>query len=131
MDDQHVEYPEETRDSLPTRRARRRSGGWVGGAILIGLGILLLLQNTTGFQLNNWWALFILIPAAAGFGAAWSNYREAGGRWTRWARSSLFGALFLTLLAAMFLFNLDWIIFGPGLLILAGGAILLNNLLPE
>ena len=75
--DSNIDYSE-TRDSK--HRTSSRSGGWAGGVILIGLGILLLLQNLASFHLNNWWALFILIPAVGGLGAAWSNYQEAGAR---------------------------------------------------
>lgn len=140
MDDQRTDNLNQTESSDPRsdrrtrieeRRARRSSGGWAGGAILIGLGILLLLKNMGSLELDNWWALFILIPAVGGLGAAWSNYQEAGGRLTRAVRSSLFGALILILVTAMFLFSLDWFIFGPVLLILGGVGLLLNTVLPE
>jgi hypothetical protein len=133
MDHQPTNQPDthDTGGSYSQHRTRRHSGGWAGGAILIGLGLLLLLQNLGGLQFENWWALFILIPAIGGLGAAWSNYQEAGGRLTRQVRSSLFGALILILVTAIFLFSLDWFIFGPLLLILGGGAILINNMLPE
>jgi hypothetical protein len=133
MDHQRTNQPatHDTGGSYSQLRTRRHSGGWVGGAILIGLGLLLLLQNLGGLQLENWWALFILIPAIGGLGAAWSNYQEAGGRMTRHVRSSLFGALILILVTAIFLFNLDWFIFGPLLLILGGGILLLNTVIPE
>jgi hypothetical protein len=133
MDHQRTNQPDthDTGGSYSQHRTRRHSGGWAGGAILIGLGLLLLLQNLGGLQFENWWALFILIPAIGGLGAAWSNYQEAGGRLTRQVRSSLFGALILILVTAIFLFSLDWFIFGPLLLILGGGAILINNMLPE
>jgi hypothetical protein len=133
MDHQRTNQPEYnvTDGSYPQHRTRRHSGGWAGGVILIGLGLLLLLQNLGGLQLENWWALFILIPAIGGLGAAWSNYLEAGRRVTREVRSSLFGALILILITAIFLFSLNWFIFGPVLLILAGGGLLLNTVLPE
>jgi hypothetical protein len=121
----------ETPVSQPRRHGRSQSGGWVGGVILISLGILLLMQNLAGFYLNNWWALFILIPALGGLGAAWSNYQEAGGRLTRAVRSALFGAVILFIVTAIFLFNLEWFVFGPLLLILVGGGLLLNTVLPE
>jgi hypothetical protein len=93
MDHQPTNQPDthDTGGSYSQHRTRRHSGGWAGGAILIGLGLLLLLQNLGGLQFENWWALFILIPAIGGLGAAWSNYQEAGGRLTRQVRSSLFG----------------------------------------
>src|SRR5512137_1892101 len=61
-------------------RGSRSGGAWVMGAILIIIGIVFLLQNMNVFILNNWWALFILIPAVGAFGAAWRSYQDAGGR---------------------------------------------------
>ncbi len=116
------------------RRYSRRSfhsGGWVGGAILIALGIFMLLQNLTGFSLNNWWALFILIPAVGALGRAWERYQDAGGRLTAEARSSLFGGIILILVAAIFLFGLSWGLFGPMLMVLVGISLLANSLLSK
>ncbi len=114
----------------PTYRHHRRSDGWVGGAMLISLGLFLLLQNLTGFALHNWWALFILLPAVGAFTAAWSNYQEAG-RMTAGVRGSLFGGCVLCLVSAAFLFGLNWAIVGPVLLLLAGAALLFNAVLPK
>jgi hypothetical protein len=107
-----------------------RFGGWLGGGILITIGVLLLLRNFTGFYLNNWWALFILLPAVGAFASAGRNYQEAG-RMTSSVRSSLFGGLVLVLVAAAFLFSLNWSLVGPMLLLLAGGALLVNSFLPR
>jgi hypothetical protein len=133
MDHQPTNQPV-TRDTdgpYSQHRTRRHSGGWVGGAILIGLGLLLLLQNLGNFQVDNWWAFFILIPAVGAFSNAYNAYQEAGGQLNGKARSSLFGGAILTFITGMFLFNLDWFILGPVLLIVGGGAILINNMLPE
>ena len=112
-------------------RGGRGSGAWVGGAILVILGIVFLLQNMGAFVLNNWWALFILIPAIGAFAAAWRNYQDAGGRLTGAARGSLIGGVVLTMVAAVFLFNLNWTVAGPVLIILAGIGLLLNAFLPS
>jgi hypothetical protein len=117
-------------------RAARRAGrgtqgaGWIGGVILLVLGGVLLLQNfgiTTAF---NWWALFILLPAVGAFGAAWTAYRQTG-RLGAAARGSLIGGIILSMVAVAFLFNLNWALVGPALLILAGFGILLNVMLPN
>jgi len=108
-----------------------RSGGWVGGAILIALGVLLLAQNMMGFYLHNWWALFILIPAAGAFGRALTQYRSAGGRVTGQARGSFLGGIILTLVAATFLFGLSWTILGPIVLVLIGVSLLMGATLPQ
>ncbi|HQF70732.1 MAG TPA: hypothetical protein PLH39_05580, partial [Promineifilum sp.] len=43
---------------------------WMPGLGLIAVGVIFLLANFTGFQLHNWWALFILIGAFGAFGSA-------------------------------------------------------------
>ncbi len=108
-----------------------RGGAWIFGAILIIIGIVFLLQNMNIFILNNWWALFILIPAVAAFGSAWRSYQDAGGRLTGGARGSLIGGLVLVLVAAVFLFGLNWGVVGPLLIVLAGIGLLLNAFLPR
>lgn len=112
-------------------RGGRMGGAWVGGAILILLGIVFLAQNLGALALNNWWALFILLPAVGSFGTAWRLYQNAGGRLTAPARGSLIGGLVFTMIAAVFLFNLNWTWFGPLLIILAGIGLLFNSILPS
>ncbi len=111
--------------------ARGSRGAWIGGAILVILGLVFLLQNMGLFVLVNWWALFILIPAVAAFGSAWRSYQAAGGRLTGGARGSLIGGLVLVLVAAVFLFGLNWGVVGPLLIVLAGIGLLLNAFLPS
>jgi len=138
MDNQPLPNPNqpESSDRQPapgeSRQGRRtrRGGAWIGGAILIGLGLYFLAQNFLSINLNNWWALFILIPAAGAFSNAWNDYQDAGGRLTRPARGSLLGGFVLTLVAVTFLLNLNWGLVGPLLLILAGVGLLLNVMLP-
>jgi hypothetical protein len=123
---------EERRRRREERRAARGNGygAWIGGAVLIALGIIILLQNLNALTFDNWWALFILVPAVGAFGAAWRNYQEAGRRLTAPVRASIIGGLALTLVAATFLFSLDWGILGPIIIILVGLVLLLNALLP-
>lgn len=111
------------------RRAERHAGGysWVGGVVLILLGAIFLLQNTglmRGFE--NWWALFILIPAVGSFATAWRMYQAAGNEWTATATGPLLGGLVLSSLAAMFLFGLDIGMWWPVFLIVGGIAVLLG-----
>jgi predicted secreted protein len=115
------------------RRAARHSGtgAWIGGAILIVLGLVFLAQNMGMLVLQNWWALFILIPAAGSFSSAYAMYRNNGNRLSYPARGSLLGGIVFTLVAAAFLFNLNFGVFWPVLLILAGVGLLLNFLLPS
>ncbi len=104
---------------------------WFFGLLLILLGGVFFLQNTGIFMvpLVNWWAFFILLPALGCFERAIHYYHSADNQLTAAARSSLvFGALF-TLVTLAFLFNISWLIFGPVLIVLAGFAILINNIL--
>ena len=114
------------------RRAQRSSMGygWTGGALLILLGAIFLLRNFGLVYPFNWWALFILIPAFGAFGAAWTSYSQTGQLGAP-ARGALIGGTVLTLVAATFLFNLNWSLVLPALLILAGIAILVNLMLPN
>ena len=124
----------ELMDGRETRRQRRaerladpsRPGSWVVGLILIVLGGLFLLRNTGTFDipLRNWWALFILIPAIGSLDTARRMYRAAGDQLTGPARGSLLVGLVLLFVTAVFLFDLNWSLFGPILIILAGIAIL-------
>jgi hypothetical protein len=107
-------------------RSRRRDHNWIAGVVLIGIGVIFLLSNTTGLHFNNWWALFILIPAVTNFGNAFRSYQRHG-RFTKSARGSLTGGLLLALVASAFLFNLDWGLIWPLFLIVGGLSALLGG----
>jgi hypothetical protein len=129
----------ESKDRFQTRRQRmeerraargsRFGGSWIGGAILIFLGVMILLQNYTSINVENWWALFILIPALGAFGSAWRAY-QIDGKLSSPARASLIFGFLLTMVTAIFLLELDWGILGPVLLLLAGFGLLINAVLP-
>jgi hypothetical protein len=113
------------------RRLERRGGGWVGGILLLLLGGILLLQNLNIFTINNWWALFILLPALGSFATAWRLAQSAGGRFTSRARGAVIVGVMLILVTGMFLFNMNWTYLGPGLLVLAGVLLLVNTIIPD
>lgn len=124
------ETPYDRREARRQRRAMRGGGEWAGGVILILLGLLLFWQYNNMLDFENWWALFILLPAVGSFAAAWRIY-NTDGRFTRRSRSAAIIGFFLTLVSVMFVFNMNWIALGPILLILAGISIFVNALLPE
>jgi hypothetical protein len=113
-----------------SRRSHRRGNEWVWGLVLIALGGLFLVQNMTGFELNNWWALFILLPAFGAFGRAIERYR-AMGRFSSQVRGPLLGGIVLVVVALVFLFNLQFENLWPILLILGGVLLLVNGMLPD
>lgn len=125
-----------TPEPLDRREARRqrladpsRGGSWIAGIILIVLGGMFLMRNmgNFAFPLDNWWALFILIPAIGAFDTAIRAYRQTGA-FTSAVRGSLLVGIVLTLVSAAFLLNIGWTYFGPALMILAGLGILFNSI---
>ena len=99
--------------------SRQRGPHWGAGIALIVIGLIFLLSNVTGFHLDNWWALFILIPAVGSFSEAWRNYQRHG-RFTRASRSSLLWGIIISLVAFTFLLDLDWGLIWPVFLIIGG-----------
>jgi hypothetical protein len=101
------------------------SGAWLGVA-LIAMGLFFLVQNYLGYQLRNWWALFILIPAYGSFIAAWHSWRSRAGAYA--AAGSLTMGILFTAVAAIFLLDLPWGRVWPVFIILAGIGMLLPAL---
>lgn len=99
----------------------RRSPNLVMGGLFILFGFVFLAQNLTGFDLWdwNWWALFILLPAAGFLNNAWRIY-QAEGKLTVAVRSPLVGGVTLLLVAGFFLFDLSWGLLWPLFLIVIG-----------
>ena len=89
------------------------------GFVLIGVGAFFLLYQVTGFYIQNWWALFIMIPALNNLSHAWKKYRRHG-RLTHSARGALTGGLVLTMVTLVFLFQIDWTKIWPLFLIVGG-----------
>jgi peptidoglycan/LPS O-acetylase OafA/YrhL len=128
--DWHEQRHAERMTHRAARWQRRGHYGWFGGVILILLGVVFLLQNLGIPYLDNWWALFILIPAFWAYVAAWESYR-AKGQLTRGGAGSLAVGFLLTILSLFFLLNLNVNPFWPVVLIVAGIALLGTVWLPE
>ena len=113
-------------------RAQRAANGtpWLGGVILIVLGVIFLLQNFTQLQLHNWWALFLLIPALGSLADAWNGYRQTG-RLSRRVRGALISGGVFLIFTFTFLYDWNWEVVLPVLLIIWGVTLLLNSLLRE
>ncbi len=112
------------------RRHAERPYGWIGGVILIVVGMVFLLQNMGIAFLVNWWALFILIPAFWSFVAAWDIYQD-NGYLTRGGACSLAVGILLTILSCSFLLNLYTDLFLPILLIVSGLVLLGTAFFPK
>lgn len=113
-------------DQIEENRGPGRS--WIPGVVLIGIGSVFLLNNFTNFHLDNWWALFILIPAFGSLGNFMRAYRK-DDRLSDEARGSLIGSAILFFVAAIFLFGWNWATVWPVFLIIAGLGALLSGLL--
>jgi len=96
------------------------------GLILVLIGVIFMLRNVEIFELDNWWALFILIPAIASFGNAWKIFQGNGRQMTRRVRSRIVAGLFPLTIALIFLFGLDMGELWPVFIILAGVAVILS-----
>jgi hypothetical protein len=107
--------------------AGSRGGQLWFAVVLIALGVIFLVQNYTGVELGNWWALFILIPASGALAAAWAAWRA--GMHPAAVSGPLVGGLAMLTVAAIFLLELQWSRVWPVFLILAGIGALLPSLL--
>jgi cation transport ATPase len=129
--DDRADRLEARQERREARRAARGGAGWLVGGLLILVGLILFGQNLGILAFENWWALFILIPAVAAFATAARMVEVAEGRFTRRARTQIIIGLVLIAVTAALLFELAWTLAGPGLLILSGIALVINALLPD
>lgn len=107
-----------------------RRGGWIGGAILIFIGTVFLLKNF-GFPFpQNWWAIFILIPAVAAFAGARKVYAGNGGVINAGVIGGIAAGCVLVLLSLLFLFGVDVGRFWPLILIVVGVGVLSGAMAP-
>jgi hypothetical protein len=134
-----VNIPEEPKVSAPAGEIdqeefvtrRQPNGSWVGAVILIFVGFIFLLREMGLPLLDNWWALFIIIPAVACFGSAWNNYHNHANQFSSGVMGSLIGGVILTIITAIFLFNLNWSYMWPTILIVIGLLIFINSFLKK
>lgn len=114
--------------AAPARRHNHNSGNAGVGVALILIGGLFLLMELTSFRLDNWWALFILIPVFHNFRRALRSYQRHG-RLTRHGMSGITGGAILLTIAVAFLFSLNWGLIWPLFLIIGGiGAVLSSQI---
>jgi hypothetical protein len=122
-------YPPPPSPPTPPMHRHHGRGGWVLAVVLIIIGIVFLIKNmgwVGDWSFNNWWALFILIPAVGSFGNAWSSYVSAGRRFdAAVGRSVMFGVLFVAI-TIIFLLQLNWDKFWPVILIIIGLGLVLG-----
>lgn len=123
-----VESPDKPAGTKSKKDKSGRGDTWIGGLVLITVGLIMLVTTMTDYTLNNWWALFILIPAFGSLGHAVSVYRTQG-RLGSEGRGSIMGALVMFFVAAAFLFNMNWGTIWPYFLIVPGIGLLISAFL--
>lgn len=104
-----------------------RSNAWLPGLALMGIGVIFLLNNFTGFRLHNWWALFILFPGLGALGYAVQAYR-ASGHLNKDAGGAFVGALAILFTATVFLLGWNFGLVWPFYLVIAGLGALASGL---
>jgi hypothetical protein len=116
-------------EERPARRRGLRGGSIWTAIILITLGVIFFLQNIGALgERFNWWALFILIPAFGAFATAWAGFERGGRRFNAIVRINLGGGAILLTVAFMFLFNANWAVWWPLMLIVPGLSMLIQGL---
>jgi hypothetical protein len=94
--------------------------------VLILVGVAVMVGNLTNFSFENWWALFMLIPAGAIWMNVWHDYQE-NGRLSRKSSGSIIPGVVILAMMAIFLFNLSWAVFWPVSIIAVGLSILVGS----
>lgn len=122
MGDEMKELKDEEREGA----AEDKGSNWIMALVMIVVGIGLLASNFTEFSLNNWWALFLLIPAITMLRNVWVDY-QAHGRLTSRSTGALIGGLTVLAAMAVFLFNLSWSGLWPLGFIFGGISVLLSS----
>ena len=110
----------------------RHNGNWSGvpvvGLAIVVVGLIFLARNF-GLYLplpDRWWAIFILIPAAASLVSAARFSRFDGGFSSRVAGAATAGVLMLTVALVLFL-DLEWDKVWPVLVIIVGVGVMLRG----
>ncbi len=105
------------------------SGQLAFALTLIVIGIVFLLRNYLALDIGSWWALFILIPAAAMLARAWERWRDRDD--SESVSGPLVSGLLLLTVTAIFLFDLEWGRIWPVFLILIGLGAVVPRLIPR
>lgn len=127
LKDEEASALEIDKDETAVGESHGANMAWIPGLVLIAIGAFFLLNNFTDFRLNNWWALFILIPAFGSLGNFLRAYNR-DGRLNNEARGSLIGSLILFFITAVFIFGWSWGTIWPVFLIIGGLGALLSGL---
>ena len=116
---------EETHEPNKDKDSRKQSSTlWIGLIFIFGgIAVLLNQLGLLPFELN-WWALFIMMPAAGFLSGAYNRFRFHGNLFSMDVAFSALIGLFLTALSFSLLvgaaWNINWSLFWPVIIILIG-----------
>ena len=71
-----------TNQGADPKKPGRSSGSLWFPIMLIVVGFIFLIQEIGDFRFDNWWAIFILIPAFSAFGSAYAIWNRTGRLWS-------------------------------------------------
>ncbi len=109
-----------------TEQVNENNGRLVFATVLILVGLALSVGILTGYTLDNWWALFMLIPVGTMSMEMWQDYQK-NGRLSKKTSGLIIPITILSVIVAIFLFNLSWSIIWPVSFIAVGTSILLGG----
>ena len=109
-----------------TAPVKEDNGRLAVAAVMILVGLALSVGILTGYTLDNWWALFMLIPVGTMSMELWQDY-QANGRLSKKTSGLIIPITILLVIVAIFLFNLSWSIIWPVSFIAVGASILLGG----
>lgn len=99
---------------------------WLIAVVLMVVGLGLLVSNFTNVSFDNWWALFLFIPAGFMLKNVAADYKS-NGRLTNKSTGPLIAGLAMLVMMVVFLFGLSWSGLWPLGLIFGGIAVLLGS----
>lgn len=99
---------------------------WIIAVVMMLVGGGLLVSNFTGISFENWWALFLFIPAGFMLQNVWADYKS-NGRITSRSTGPLIAGLAILVMIVVFLFDLSWSGLWPLAFIFGGIAVLLSS----
>lgn len=109
----------------PGKKPALSQSNTIIGLLFIMAGIIGFSMNLFNISLENWWALFIFLPAGGTLLLGRTILQKSSGRHQFIGRLFVGVSLILTLDAVMFLLNLNWSHWWPLTLVSSGAALVI------
>lgn len=115
-------------DQATKIKTNNTGSGWALGLVVVFIGALLLVRNLgiklALFQLDNWWAIFILCAAIAPLFRAIKCFTKTG--WSLDVANALVSTLAIVALGLLILLDLSLMVWWP-LFLIIGGLYMMTN----